>query len=52
MVLLAVIVVMGVLMGAAAHLTLPVFLAAAGAITAWLLAFGLREGLTRARRRA
>ncbi|WP_035803161.1 hypothetical protein [Kitasatospora mediocidica] len=50
MFLLAVIAVMGVLMGAASHTTLPVFLAASAAITAWLLAFGVREGVARARR--
>lgn len=47
---LAVIVVMGVLMGAAAHTSLPVFLAAAAAITLWLLGFGVREGFARTRR--
>ncbi|MDH6132011.1 hypothetical protein P3T37_001396 [Kitasatospora sp. MAA4] len=50
MFLLAVIAVMGVLLGAAGHTTLPVFLAAAAAITGWLLLFGAREGLARLRR--
>ncbi|MER5637220.1 hypothetical protein ABT095_09695 [Kitasatospora sp. NPDC002227] len=49
--LLLVIAAMGLLMGAAVHLTLPAFLAATAAITLWLLAFGTREGLARARRR-
>ncbi|MDH6114926.1 hypothetical protein P3T36_001275 [Kitasatospora sp. MAP12-15] len=48
--LLAVIAVMGVLMGAATHTSLPVFLAAAAAISAWLLGFTIREGAARARR--
>ncbi|GAB2718635.1 hypothetical protein [Kitasatospora kifunensis] len=34
----------GVLLGAAAHTTLPQFLVAGAVIGAWLLAFGLREG--------
>ncbi|WP_168219589.1 hypothetical protein [Kitasatospora sp. MMS16-BH015] len=49
--LLLVIAAMGLLMGAATHLSLPVFLAATAAIALWLLAFGTREGLARAKRR-
>ncbi|MGF1429548.1 hypothetical protein [Kitasatospora sp. LaBMicrA B282] len=41
----------GVLLGAAAHTTLPQFLAAAAVISAWLLAFGAREGVAWLRRR-
>ncbi|MFI9271045.1 hypothetical protein ACIGXM_10100 [Kitasatospora sp. NPDC052896] len=48
---LVAIVAMAVLLGAAAHTSLSVFLAAAGAISAWLLLFGAREGLARLRRR-
>ncbi len=48
--LLVVIVAMGLLMGAAIHTTLPVFLAASTGIALWLLAFGTREGIARARR--
>ncbi|MFE2720861.1 hypothetical protein [Kitasatospora sp. NPDC059327] len=51
MILLTALVAMGVLVGAAAHTSLPVFLAASAAITAWLLAFGAREGLARLRHR-
>ncbi|WP_188285913.1 hypothetical protein [Streptomyces sp. CBMA29] len=40
---------MGVLMGAAAHTTLPVFLVAAGAIAVWLCGFAVREGIARHR---
>ncbi|MDH6574916.1 hypothetical protein [Kitasatospora sp. MAP5-34] len=47
--LLAVIIAMGLLMGAAVHTTLPVFLTASAAIALWLLAFGAREGLARIR---
>ncbi|WP_354640098.1 hypothetical protein [Kitasatospora camelliae] len=47
---LVVIALMGLLAGAAIHTSLPVFLAAAAAIGGWLLAFGAREHLTRARR--
>lgn len=48
--LLVVIVAMGLLMGAAVHTSLPVFLAASAAITLWLLAFGAREGIARTKR--
>ncbi|MFF2039032.1 hypothetical protein ACFVVX_01285 [Kitasatospora sp. NPDC058170] len=51
MILLTALVAMGVLVGAAAHTSLPVFLTAAGAIAAWLLAFGAREHLSRLRQR-
>lgn len=37
----------GVLVGAAAHLPLPVTLAAAAGIACWLLAFAARERLSR-----
>ncbi|MBM9508528.1 hypothetical protein [Actinacidiphila acididurans] len=40
---------MGVLMGAAAHTSLPVFIAAASAIGLWLAAFAVRETLGRRR---
>ena len=50
MILLTALVAMGILIGAAAHTTMPVFLAASAAITLWLLAFGAREGITRLRR--
>ncbi|GAA0681874.1 hypothetical protein GCM10010193_39470 [Kitasatospora atroaurantiaca] len=48
--LLVVLVAMGLLMGAAIHTSLPVFLAASAAIAAWLLLFGAREGLARVKR--
>ncbi len=51
MILLAALVAMGILIGAAAHTSTPVFLLAACAIGAWMLAFGAREGLARLRRR-
>lgn len=41
--LMAAILVMGVLMGAAAHTPLPVLLPAAALIALWLLVFALRE---------
>lgn len=47
--LLVVIIAMGLLAGAAIHTSLPVFLTASAAITAWLLAFGVREHLSRSR---
>ncbi|GAA1936083.1 hypothetical protein [Kitasatospora viridis] len=40
----------GVLIGAAAHLPLSGFLLAAALIGGWLLLFGAREGLARLRR--
>ncbi|MEV4559819.1 hypothetical protein AB0K51_22865 [Kitasatospora sp. NPDC049285] len=48
--LLVVLIALGLLAGAAAHLPMPLFLAAATAVAAWLLAFGAREGLARTRR--
>jgi hypothetical protein len=50
-ILFSALVAMGVLIGTAAHLPLPVFLTAAAAITAWLLGFGAREGIARLRHR-
>ncbi|GAA1266887.1 hypothetical protein GCM10009665_64770 [Kitasatospora nipponensis] len=47
---LAVLAAMGLLLGTAAHTSLPVFLAAAAAIAGWLLLFGAREGAARLRR--
>ncbi|MBB5119986.1 hypothetical protein [Streptomyces eurocidicus] len=43
--LVAALLVLGVLVGAAAHTPLPVLLPAAGAIALWLLAFSVREHL-------
>jgi hypothetical protein len=40
---------MGIMMGAAAHTSLTVFTVAAAAITAWLLAFAVRESAGRRR---
>lgn len=40
---------MGVLMGAAAHISLTVFTVAAAAIAAWLFVFAIRERLGRDR---
>ncbi|WP_158713991.1 hypothetical protein [Kitasatospora aureofaciens] len=51
MILFSALVAMGVLIGTAARLPLPVFLAASAAITTWLLAFGAREGIARLRHR-
>ncbi|MFI6443724.1 hypothetical protein [Kitasatospora sp. NPDC050543] len=51
MILFVALVAMGVVIGAAAHLPMPVFLLAAAAIAAWLLAFGAREGIARLRHR-
>ncbi|GAA2837978.1 hypothetical protein RMN57_12890 [Kitasatospora sp. CM 4170] len=51
MILLTALIALGALVGAAAHTSLPVFLTASAAITAWLLAFGAREGLARLHRR-
>lgn len=51
MILLVVIAAMGLLMGAATHTSLPVFLTATAVIAAWLLTFGAREGIARAKRR-
>ncbi|WP_181442643.1 hypothetical protein [Streptomyces tateyamensis] len=47
---IAVIALMGVLLGAAAHLSLDGFLLAAALIAGWLLLFGAREGVARLRR--
>ncbi|MFH8806549.1 hypothetical protein ACH4GZ_04700 [Streptomyces hygroscopicus] len=41
--IVAALALMGVLLGAAAHTPLPLFLAAAGVIGAWLLIFFIRE---------
>lgn len=49
--LLIVIVAMGLLAGAAIHTSMPVFLGASAAIALWLLAFGARERIARARHR-
>ncbi|MEU2628235.1 hypothetical protein [Kitasatospora sp. NPDC007106] len=49
--LLIVIVAMGLLAGAAIHTSMPVFLTASAAIALWLLAFGARERIARARHR-
>ncbi|MFE6053571.1 hypothetical protein ACFQ6N_22690 [Kitasatospora sp. NPDC056446] len=51
MILFSALVAMAVLIGTAAHTSLPVFLGASAAITAWLLAFGAREGIARLRHR-
>ncbi|MFE9423650.1 hypothetical protein ACFYNO_11895 [Kitasatospora sp. NPDC006697] len=40
----------GVLVGAAGHLSFSGFLLAAGLIGGWLIAFGAREGVARLRR--
>ncbi|MBH5335247.1 hypothetical protein IHE55_10770 [Streptomyces pactum] len=47
--LVAVLALAGILLGTAAHVPLPVFLAGAAAISGWLLAFFARERLTRNR---
>ncbi|MEC4015300.1 hypothetical protein [Streptomyces sp. H27-D2] len=41
--LVAAFALMGVLLGAAAHIPLPIFFAALAAIGGWLLIFGVRE---------
>jgi uncharacterized membrane protein len=41
--IVAALALMGILMGTAAHIPLPLFLAAATVITAWLLLFFVRE---------
>ena len=51
MILLAALVAMGILIGAAVHTSMSVFLTASAAIAVWLLAFGAREGLARLRHR-
>ncbi|MBF9071965.1 hypothetical protein [Streptacidiphilus fuscans] len=45
--LLIALVALSLLAGAAVHSSLSTFLIAAAAISAWLLAFGVREGLAR-----
>ena len=45
--LLLVLAAVSLLPGAATHTSMPVFLTASAAITAWLLAFAAREGLAR-----
>jgi hypothetical protein len=47
--LLVLLAVMSLLAGAAAHATTPQFLAASAVIAGWLLAFGVREQLARAK---
>ncbi|MFE6779281.1 hypothetical protein [Streptomyces sp. NPDC057702] len=47
--LVALFLLMSVVIGAAAHTSLPVFLIAATAIGCWLLAFTVRERRTRTR---
>ncbi|MER0242398.1 hypothetical protein AAHZ94_10250 [Streptomyces sp. HSW2009] len=47
--LVAVFLLMSLLIGAAAHTSLPVFLIAATAIASWLLVFTLRERRARTR---
>ncbi|WEV25870.1 hypothetical protein OYE22_12195 [Streptomyces sp. 71268] len=47
--LVALFLLMSLVVGAAAHTSLPVFLIAATAIAGWLLVFSLRERRTRAR---
>ncbi|MGP3922011.1 hypothetical protein [Streptomyces sp. 8N616] len=48
--LVAALLVFGVLVGAAAHLPLPVTLIAASVIGGWLLAFAVRERIVQGRR--
>ncbi|MEZ0065032.1 hypothetical protein ABIA32_001020 [Streptacidiphilus sp. MAP12-20] len=45
--LLLVLAAASLLLGAALHISMSVFVAGAAAILAWLLAFGVREGLSR-----
>ncbi|MGP3983684.1 hypothetical protein [Streptomyces sp. KR80] len=47
--LVAAFLLLGILIGAAAHLPLPAVLAAASAIGGWLIAFGVRERLAHGR---
>jgi type IV secretory pathway TrbD component len=49
--LLVVLAALALLLGAALHISLPVFLAASAGIAVWLLAFGARESIARAKRR-
>lgn len=49
--LAAVVVLAGLLLGAASYATAPVVLVAAGLIGAWLAVFALRERAARSRRR-
>ncbi|AEN12511.1 MULTISPECIES: hypothetical protein [unclassified Streptomyces] len=46
-VLVAALLLLGVVLGAVAHLPVPLALTAAGVIGLWLVAFGVREGLAR-----
>ncbi|MEU5433182.1 hypothetical protein AB0G73_07375 [Streptomyces sp. NPDC020719] len=48
--LVAALLLLGVVLGSAAHLPLPVTLVAAGAIGLWLLVFAVRERLASHRR--
>ncbi|WKX72187.1 hypothetical protein [Streptomyces sp. XD-27] len=50
--LVAALLLMGILLGAAAHTPLPVFLAASAVIGTWLLVFFLRERLAQNARTA
>ncbi|WP_431042627.1 hypothetical protein ACQUSR_12360 [Streptomyces sp. P1-3] len=47
--LVAALLLMGILLGAAAHTPLPVFLAASAVIGTWLLVFFLRERIAQKR---
>ncbi|GAB2619448.1 hypothetical protein GCM10027168_59500 [Streptomyces capparidis] len=47
--LVAALLLLGILVGAAAHLPLSVTLVAAAVIAGWLLAFGVRERLAQGR---
>ncbi|MBB5939831.1 hypothetical protein [Streptomyces zagrosensis] len=49
LVLVALFLLMSVVVGAAAHTTLPVFLVAAAVIGGWLLIFSIREHRARTR---
>lgn len=51
MLLLVALAVMSILAGAALHVSLPAFLAAATGILGWLLIFGVREHFARAKQR-
>ncbi|WP_329310685.1 hypothetical protein [Streptomyces sp. NBC_01262] len=51
MTLLVVLVVFGVLLGAASYTSLPVLMVGVGLVGAWLLAFAVREGISHTRNR-
>lgn len=51
MVLLVVLVAFGILLGAASYTSLPVLMAGIGVVTAWLLAFYVRERVSHTRNR-